>query len=460
MASLQFKAFRERFSDLVEGVKLDIDRIASEAYSKGLITPSTRQTVSNYSTDITTRSTSLVSAIHGQVGVSEEAFGVFLEILRKEPAISTLGDTLEDTLLVLESRSEQRTRKMEGKGAGSGGADGGASVMEADSGIGANSTPSVPTNGEVAPQGAELASLHHSLYTRNGPGVSQPDCGTGKPLTIQDRQEVGVPAGGNSLVAASQSLMPRVGSSSSVSSLEDKYHLRMELAQKDAMISELEYQGDDLRKRLDKSQKEIEDAQREKEDVVMQLKSKEADLQRVTKQKDKEIQCLQDEIKKKEGEIAEHEHRFAEKEKEYAESRRRHGVAVEQLEKQIVDMKEEHDRKHEAIAQLSQAKASLAQKNESYSEELRRREQEIFDLKLKLAHKDVAMAKMEAGFLVEIERLKHQETEERLRQSEKERQDAQQKHRDSLSEGEELKAQLALAQLKLKEIPEGRSDNS
>ncbi len=99
---------RAQFDHLVNGVAADLNRIARRAYAEGLITKPTLQTVTNPATNESDRATSLVSAIQQKIGISHEAFSVFLKILREEPIVSELADTLEDGLGESDKKTAQK----------------------------------------------------------------------------------------------------------------------------------------------------------------------------------------------------------------------------------------------------------------------------------------------------------------------------------------------------------------
>ncbi len=99
---------RAQFDYLVNGVAADLNRIARRAYAEGLITKPTLQNVTNPTTNETDRATSLVSAIQQKIGISHEAFSVFLKILREEPVVSELADTLEGGLRESEKKTAQK----------------------------------------------------------------------------------------------------------------------------------------------------------------------------------------------------------------------------------------------------------------------------------------------------------------------------------------------------------------
>ncbi len=106
---------RARFDYLVNGVAADLPRIARRAYAEELITKPTLQNATNPATNESDRATGLVSAIQQKIGISHEAFGVFLGILREEPVVSEMADTLEKALL------EHMAPKRPSRGGGAGG---------------------------------------------------------------------------------------------------------------------------------------------------------------------------------------------------------------------------------------------------------------------------------------------------------------------------------------------------
>ncbi len=87
-----------QFDYLANGVAADLTGIVRRAYTKGLITRPTLQNATNQATKESDRATGLVSAIQSKIGISAEAFYVFLEILREKPVVSELADTLEKVL--------------------------------------------------------------------------------------------------------------------------------------------------------------------------------------------------------------------------------------------------------------------------------------------------------------------------------------------------------------------------
>ncbi len=99
----------------MNGVAADLPRIARRAYAKELITRPTLQNTTNPATNKTERATGLVSAIQTSIEISHETFDVFLEILREEPVVSKLADTLEKALL------EHMAPKRPSRGGGAGG---------------------------------------------------------------------------------------------------------------------------------------------------------------------------------------------------------------------------------------------------------------------------------------------------------------------------------------------------
>ncbi len=112
------KVVQMQYNYLVNGVAADLHRIAIRAYAENLITKPTFQNVTNPVTNETDRATRLVSAIQTSIGIRHEAFDVFLKILREEPVVSKLADTLEKALIDLEKHIAQ---KLPSHGGGAGG---------------------------------------------------------------------------------------------------------------------------------------------------------------------------------------------------------------------------------------------------------------------------------------------------------------------------------------------------
>ncbi len=112
-ASPKSAIFRENFDYLVNSVQMDLNRIARKAYAKGLIGGDTFDSVRNQTKNGSDRASELVSAVQRRIEVNEETFDVFIAILREEPVVSEVADSLEQA-----ARSRGRPR-------GGGGVDGG-----------------------------------------------------------------------------------------------------------------------------------------------------------------------------------------------------------------------------------------------------------------------------------------------------------------------------------------------
>ncbi len=409
---LQFrKAFRECFDDLVKGVQGDLNGIASRAYAKKLITWETLQTVTNQQNDIAQRSISLVSCVHTSISVSEDNFAAFVAVLREEPAVSGLADTLERTLYGL-----REGPKMEGKVAGS--SVGGATAMDLDSGVVDTSALSEATNGDMMPPEAELVRLHASSppYVQAQPGGADQSDGNA-------RQSIDQESGGVATTAHDR--MPRVSSSTSISSLEDRYEMRMNLKQKDAAISELEFQVKDMKTRLG-------DMEKEKEQVEVQLQNEQREWKRVNDKKDEEIQALQNQ---KDRKIDRYQRIVAELEQEIDRKKQEDSRFKEETETTIKEYKEK-------VKELKQSRKetedSLVRKDAEYLQQLLEQQQLIGELKLEVAHKDNDIQKLRVELAAEC----------KLREEQKKPCEEQQRRRgseaklDSLAWQEELKALL------------------
>ncbi len=112
-ASPKSAIFRENFDYLVNSVQMDLNRIARRAYAKGLIGGDTFDSVRNQTKNGSDRASELISAVQRRIEVSEETFDVFIAILREEPVVSGVADSLEQA-----ARPRGRPR-------GGGGVDGG-----------------------------------------------------------------------------------------------------------------------------------------------------------------------------------------------------------------------------------------------------------------------------------------------------------------------------------------------
>ncbi len=144
------KVVRAQFDYLVNGVVADLPRIARRAYAEKLITHCTFEAVKNQATNPSDRATDLMSAIRMKVRISDEAFIIFLKILREEPVVSELADTLEDGLGELEKTTAQKCEGGAGsqqgeEGGGADGKKGGACIRESDSGVAGLSKTSLPS---------------------------------------------------------------------------------------------------------------------------------------------------------------------------------------------------------------------------------------------------------------------------------------------------------------------------
>ncbi len=113
-SSLQSQVVLVNFEYLVNGVAADLPQIARRAYAEGLITRSTFVNLTNPAINVPNRAGDLVSAIQKKIEINHEAFSVFLRILRKEPVVSELADTLEEAMQDLEKTTTQRQRRHEG----------------------------------------------------------------------------------------------------------------------------------------------------------------------------------------------------------------------------------------------------------------------------------------------------------------------------------------------------------
>ncbi len=419
MASLQFKAFRERFDDLVKGVQGDLHGIASRAYAKKLITWEALQTVTNQQNDIAQRSMSLVSSVHTSIGVSEDNFAAFVAILKAEPAVSGLADTLERTLYGL-----REGPRMEGKVAGSSTAGvGGATAMDLDSGVADADTSALSeaTNGDMMLPEAELVSLRNSSPPpdQSEGGADQSDYDS-RQRNSTFRQEVGQGGGADALVTTPHDRMPRVGPSAS---LDDKYNTRMELAQKDAKISVLEPQVVDLTKRLEDAEREYQKVDREKTEVAAELRNKEAEFQKVTKKKDKEIQHLKKEVESKEKQISEYQQQIAELERESTRAKAENEKTKEDYEERLKQLQQS----------LEEAQENLKQQDVKYHKELRLWEQKIYELKLQVSDKNTEMERMNAkiaNYKAEVAEMRQKEADEKRQQAEEKQQAMEERLRE------------------------------
>ncbi len=442
--SLQFKAFRERFDDLVKGVQVDLHGIASRAYAKKLITLDTLQTVTNQQNDIAQRSISLVSSVHTSISVSEDNFAAFVAVLTEEPAVSGLADTLERTLYGL-----REGPRMEGKVAGS--SVGGATAMDLDSGVADTSALSEATNGDMMPPEAELVRPHASsppyAQTQSSEGGADQSDGDARQSIDQESD------GATALATTAHDRMPRVSSSTSISSLEDRYQMRMNLKQKDAAISELEFQVKDLKTRLG-------DTEREKEQVEVQLQNEQKEWKRVNDKKDEDIQALKNQVEEKDRKIDQYQRKIAELEQEGSRFKEETETTIKAYKEKVKEL--EQSRK--------ETEDSLARKDAEYLQQLLEKERLISELKQEVARKDIDILKMIAELAECKLREEQQKRCEERREAEaklcEERQkrceeqskaeakirEEQQKRRGSEAKVEELTAQIA--QMKMTRIPE------
>ncbi len=188
---------RAKFDYLVNGVAADLPRIARRAYAEELITKPALQNATNPATNESDRATGLVSAIQQKIGISHEAFGVFLGILREEPVVSEMADTLEKDLLNLEKHTApKRPSRGDGakgqRGEREGGADGkkaGASTRENNSrvaGLSNTSLSSVAGNGSV---GVPLEAVEHLA----GPDISPQQATDDGGSSTNTRTELHIP---------------------------------------------------------------------------------------------------------------------------------------------------------------------------------------------------------------------------------------------------------------------------
>ncbi len=150
-------AVRAQFDYLANGVAADLTRIARRAYAEKLITHRTFEIVTKQATNQSDQATDLVSAIQMKIRFSNKAFRIFLKILREEPVVSELADTLEDGLVELEKTRAQK-RPSHGGGAGGqwgeggGGTDGkkgGASTRESNFRVAGLSKTSLPSAADM-----------------------------------------------------------------------------------------------------------------------------------------------------------------------------------------------------------------------------------------------------------------------------------------------------------------------
>ncbi len=172
---------RAQFDYLANGVAADLTRIARRAYTKGLIIRPTLQNATNQATNESDRATGLVSAIQQKIGISVEAFYVFLEILREDPVVSELADTLTKDLekLMAQKRPSRGDRAGGQPGEGGGGADGkdGASAMEAVEHL--TTRPGISLQQAIDNGGTELGLSTPILGTRGWDGHRERGCMSG-----------------------------------------------------------------------------------------------------------------------------------------------------------------------------------------------------------------------------------------------------------------------------------------
>ncbi len=115
--------------------------------------------------------------------------------------------------------------------------------------------------------------------------------------------------GGTSVLVSGHATTPhdpmsRVSSSTPTSLLEDTYQMRMDLKQKNATISELVLQVENLMTRLDNTEME-------KRNVEAELQDKQAEFKRVRDEMDEKIKALQNRVEEMEKEVGEYQRQIA-----------------------------------------------------------------------------------------------------------------------------------------------------
>lgn len=474
----------------------NLQKLTEAASQSGLISDDTKKECQNDTVPTSGRAETLAVAILDKVGEEDSFFDVLVGVLRRIPALATLGNQLDDEFrqdiggFRVPGRDEDSLKLLQN----------GASVE--DSGIVTNSltsqsATSVPppalddgterehrqnghANIALSPDHGDLQDPRKAPATNEGVrnwenaslDLSTVDLETTNrhPVSIE---EVGRAPSGDSIVTPSSGYVTQASIASSWSSVDEAFNnLRLEVSQQKEVVCELQVQVPDLTEQLETKEKE-------KRDIAAELECKEAELLRITEQKDREIRCLKVQVDKREREIGEFKQRIAKKEQDNEELRQRLDIVVKalcdkrdtmemellqikvdynsKLEEMEKNLKRENARKEQVAILLAQEREKLERKNAHYQQELRKREQEISELRLKLERKDTEMERMRANLAdqrakmaecnLEKEKLQHQnekrEAEERQREMEQKLQDEQQKRRESVKETERLRAQLA-----------------